>query len=219
MRNDLDKPLFLRFVRDVERLALVNVEEAYKRGARLIGYIADGDASAHLFDTQFCKDLKEVSCVPVMVPQGMSASGHMAFEKSLLKFSEIAAPTTAPLVFSVLPVLASDLTPPQLWFSKLGIIANPPTEVVLRHFRNLMQGPSLERWNWIGHSPLEVFEAVYRFLWDRWSELSLRVRQGLQEMNCILVGDQTVRPSRVFFRSEGHTSELQSLMRISYAVF
>jgi hypothetical protein len=39
MRTDLDKLLFLRFVRDVERLAGVDVEEAYKRAARLIGYL------------------------------------------------------------------------------------------------------------------------------------------------------------------------------------
>src|SRR3546814_8700854 len=33
------------------------------------------------------------------------------------------------------------------------------------------------------------------------------------------VGDHDIRPSQLIVRSEEHTSELQSLMRISYAVF
>src|SRR3546814_10275707 len=51
-----------------------------------------------------------------------------------------------------------------------------------------------------------------------------RWRQGRRGASCFGIADGTVRDrdagsGRVVLRSEEHTSELQSLMRISYAVF
>src|SRR3546814_5429444 len=60
---------------------------------------------------------------------------------------------------------------------------------------------------------LDVGERVTRFVYD-WSLLDSI--SGLSQWHAMM----TDRPSsRIVLRSEEHTSELQSLMRISYAVF
>src|SRR3546814_7958300 len=54
------------------------------------------------------------------------------------------------------------------------------------------------------------YRASYRFVWRRWRLIGLEPKQTRRSVH---------RPPGGWARSEEHTSELQSLMRISYAVF
>src|SRR3546814_2668918 len=67
--------------------------------------------------------------------------------------------------------------------------------------------PSTELRKWFGHDPA------------RWDEFQRRYRAELTAHPAELDRLRALAGKQVVTRSEEHTSELQSLMRISYAVF
>src|SRR3546814_7824305 len=88
---------------------------------------------------------------------------------------------------------------------RAGPFSAPLPIIVARVDRNAMARPRPET----GFDPVEwPLRAIgrHRFAQDRRARLAL-------------LGGKLVEPLDVLIRSEEHTSELQSLMRISYAVF
>src|SRR3546814_8451178 len=78
--------------------------------------------------------------------------------------------------------------------------------------RNVL-GPGL--WRFLEEEPNSAFAEAHKGIYA-----SLRVdRRALELGNVLLVTSSAPNESKSVFRSEEHTSELQSLMRISYAVF
>src|SRR3546814_7648659 len=107
-------------------------------------------------------------------------------------------------------------------------IVNGPGKLALRHGRRV-HALELKLHHMLRHQQQTVFEQAYAHLAPRTSFLALyecsqyRKRRKQPTHNVIGRRAHTQRPSggprHVSQRSEEHTSELQSLMRISYAVF
>jgi hypothetical protein len=203
MKADMDNTMFLRCIEDVERMhSEGSIDEAFVRAKHLLEYLADTDRCAHFFEARFCAELRKRVCVPVHRPVRVEPGGHVLYERAVVRFADTASPAVSTLLFTVRPVLADDIAPPQLWFSKLSILSSPEIDTVCEHMHNLVERSEavLDRWNCPTHTIREVFEAVYRFLWDNWQKVPVDVRTWLKGSACIPVGMRLVRPSRVFFR-------------------
>src|SRR3546814_10575675 len=67
---------------------------------------------------------------------------------------------------------------------------------------------------WLGASTMDTHKLA------NWSDFKRRALvESIDEINCIANFSVEMRPQAERWRSEEHTSELQSLMRLSYAVF
>src|SRR3546814_10847397 len=88
-------------------------------------------------------------------------------------------------------------------------ITQPAMGASLQRLRQYLSDPLL-------HQVGRKFELTPRAL-----AMSMSVKELLLQIDALLNADQSFDPltAKRTFRSEEHTSELQSLMRISYAVF
>src|SRR3546814_5748393 len=82
--------------------------------------------------------------------------------------------------------------------------------------RTMSSDDLVDYWvNWCNKYPIiSIEDGLAEDDWDGWKKLTAQVGESVQ-----LVGDDLFVTNVKRLRSEEHTSELQSLMRISYAVF
>ena len=123
---------------------------ACRRGRNLLRYAKDNDRSMSLFDMTTAKALGKISFVPVNVPTRTESGGHVEYVLDICRFSDVVSSGAGALVFSTMPVLADDITPPALFHSALGVTTTPNSSVVLAHLYKLTmngKGSGLDRWN------------------------------------------------------------------------
>lgn len=96
-------------------------------------------------------------------------------------------------------------------------MASPPVDIVLKHLKNLTHyaGDSLDRWN-NPHFPLiQTFSAIYSYLYERWRDIPVSMKDVLRITNIVPIGHHLARPSRVFFRlSEDLSPFMHELPRV-----
>lgn len=220
MKDDIDKDVALRIASDIEQSSLVSKEEAvmnnsnssvllpsyYLNAQKFLRYILDHE-HVHIFvDPSFISQLKKITFVPVLKPENGCEHGFVNYSPALVRFDQCISSQRAALGFTVLPILAEEISPPQMYFSMFGILTVPKPDIVLKHLKNLSNNPSftsevaLDRWNHPTLSIAQVFGEIFKYLMDNWKELSQNDRDILKISNVIPVGVNLLKPSRLFFR-------------------
>lgn len=237
---ELDKDKFLRIVSDIHDLVSnirhasdavavtdvdgytredIMMQEAYGRGKRLLEYVKSDDHTSSFLDTELARKIANLSFVPVSRPIGVELGGFVKYEQVVVRMSDTVSYQQGALAFSVLPILEEQLAPPQFFFSTLGICTAPPTDMVMKHYLNLIQvnkmdipnggvsyenaEATLDRWNCEKHSIKDTFVAIFQYFGDHWQN----VRPGDKDLlrsslvNSIPVDNNNLaKPSRLFFR-------------------
>jgi hypothetical protein len=206
MTFEMSKEKFLLVVNHIVELVRKDTGDgAYKqlaaeRGRRLLRYAREDVRSTAIFDMDLARKISKLPFVPVQVPVSVEPGGHVHYEPSVSSFSEVAAKSCGPLVFTVMPLLDEDIAPPQIYFSSLGILTGPALEVVLKHLRMITSTEVLDRWNHPNITPKKTFGAIFQYLHDHWRALSPNVKAALRTSPLVPVGHYLVTPNRLFFR-------------------
>lgn len=211
MAPELDKAGILRLATDIEAIVTQSKDlseeermaEATTRGRTLLKYLK-GEASqlfGSLLDPALARTLSRVKFVPVHVPVTMEAGGVLVTRYELTSFDQVLSQGAGVLGFTVMPVLEKDVSPPQIYFSSLGISSSPSLEILLRHFKNLIESAPLDRWNCEEKYPvMHTFASVFTALQEKWKDVSPAVKTALRDLAILPIGHSLVKPGRLFFR-------------------
>ncbi|KAE9023906.1 hypothetical protein PF011_g3747 [Phytophthora fragariae] len=128
------------------------------------------------------------------------------------KYSDCATPEDQALVYSTMPILANAALPPRVLYSRLGIQSPPPQDQVVAHLLSITNGDrpvSSRSLDWQFFLPMvEVFQAIFKFLQEHWSDLGVETKQRLTTAAVIPVGSTLVKGSRLFFHLGENLSPL-----------
>ncbi|KAE9321360.1 hypothetical protein PF001_g4953 [Phytophthora fragariae] len=123
-----------------------------------------------------------------------------------------ATPEDQALVYSTMPILANAALPPRVLYSRLGIQSPPPQDQVVAHLLSITNGDrpvSSRSLDWQFFLPMvEVFQAIFKFLQEHWSDLGVETKQRLTTAAVIPVGSTLVKGSRLFFHLGENLSPL-----------
>eukprot|EP01032_Pedospumella_encystans_P024388 gene24388-27584_t len=214
METELNEASFKRIVCDIQ--TTVNdsyssttdpaesahlLREAADRGRSILRYVKANDRISTLLQNKpYAASIGKIKFVPMKVPLTTEAGGYVTYKEEIGRFDMLLARTHGTLAFTVMPIIDEDITPPQFYFSALGITGTPGVEIVLRHIRNLTSnGDSLDRWN-APYTITGTFNAIFQFLSDQWKTLSPKVKESLSGINLVPVGHLLIKPTRLFFR-------------------
>lgn len=204
METDIGKDGMLRLAGDIQDSIDDSSDISKKlssiRGRHLLHYALEGNRL--FFDTDLARRLGKIRFVPVEWPSGVESGGLVHYSPEVCRFDQTVASHCGHLAFTLLPVLSSEFSPPQNFYSALGINASPSVDVVLRHFRNLtvLAGDALDRWNTQQFPLIPTFSAIFTYIFDKWRDIPIATKGALRVTNIIPIGHYLVRPSRVFFR-------------------
>lgn len=207
MSSELKKETLLKLANDIQTKSLSDSGDglmkqvAAERGRRLLRYIKENDRCSSIpLDSDLSKKLGKIQFVPLSFPVSVQAGGHVVYKNTVGSFDKVLAKTCGALGFTVQPVLAEDISPPQFFFSSLGITTVPSRDLVLKHINNLTAYGDLDRWNNPMYSLRATFAAIFQFLLDNWRDIPLSVKTSLSTTNIVPVGHTLIKPSRLFFR-------------------
>ncbi|KAK1930915.1 Sacsin [Phytophthora citrophthora] len=129
--------------------------------------------------------------------------GQFTSRSVVRKYSECATPDDQALVYSTMPILANVALPPRVLYSRLGIQSPPPQDQVVAHLLSITHGDravSSRSLDWQFFLPMvEVFQAIFKFLQEKWGDLRAETQQCLTNAAVIPVGSTLVKGSRLFF--------------------
>jgi hypothetical protein len=163
---------------------------------RLVGLLAT--------DSSIAAELKTIEFIPAQVPTAIESGGYVVMNSAMVRYQDLVTKACGSLVFSLIPVLAEDIAPPQMFLSSLGVMTSPSHDLVTKHLLRLTRengAELLDRWN-LGHlySIKATFQAIFDYLADHWRELAESTRALLQSTSIIPVGNLLVRPQRLFWK-------------------
>ena len=207
MASELKKDSLLKLAYDIQSTSLNDTGDgamkqvAAERGRRLLRYIKENDRCSSIpLDSDLSKKLGKIQFVPLDVPVSVQAGGHVVYKNTIGCFDKCLSKSCGALGFTVSPVLADDIAPPQFFFSSLGITIVPSKDLVLKHINNLTAYGDLDRWNNPIYTLRATFAAIFQFLLDNWRDIPAPMKSSLSTMNIVPVGHTLIRPSRLFFR-------------------
>ena len=185
------------------------------------------------FNRDFFSKLSQVRCVPVEVSsefmtsigmreslqasslQTVSSSDTEQFLQTrfgcsfvFARFKDCAAPSTFPLIWTVLPVLRDLDYPPPAVALQLGVISEPRPDDVISHIQNLTSANCLSpAYQWPdGTSCVDVFNALFSYFAarlnsvDRSKTLSQSTVSQLRAMPLVPIAGQFIQASKLFLR-------------------
>ena len=207
MASELKKDTLLKLATDIQTKSLSDSGDgamkqiAAERGRRLLRYIKENDRCSSIpLDSDLSKKLGKIQFVPLSVPVSVQTGGHVVYKNTVGCFDKVLAKSCGALGFTVSPVLSDDISPPQFFFSSLGITTVPSRDLVLKHINNLTAYGDLDRWNNPLYSLRATFAAIFQFLLDNWRDIPITIKSSLSTMNIVPVGHTLIKPSRLFFR-------------------
>jgi sacsin len=158
----------------------------------------DDEVGAERRASDFCATLGRLRFVPSNEP--LVGVGPHAGEPTLACFAELALNQDRHLVWTEVPLLKRDLTPPRTSWQDLGLLHPPPATTVLSHGLSISQHPP-DQWPY-SDDPSDSAEAVFGAIWahfgERWLSMPHDVRARLSTMRLLLCGTSFVPPRRVF---------------------
>lgn len=144
--------------------------------------------------------------VPAVVYETSSTlgqEGQFTSRSVVRKYSDCAVPDDQALVYSTMPILANVAVPPRVLYSRLRINSPPPESQVVAHLLSITHGDramSSRSLDWQFFLPMvEVFQAIFKFLQEKWGNLGFETQQRLSNAAVIPVGSTLVKGSRLFF--------------------
>ena len=147
--------------------------------------------------SDFCSLLARVRFIPSTEPAAGVAP--YAGEPVLACFAELALHQDRHLVWTAVPLLERQLTPPHSHWQDLGLLHPPPAAAVLAHALTLAESPP-DAWPYPPESA--GVEAVVGSLWahiaERWHAMPAEVRARLASAPLFLCGASFVSAQRLF---------------------
>ena len=150
MKTSVDADAFLDCARKVEALGAATPTpspDVLSRASLLTNHLlehfgaltADGDGDGGVAAAAFCASLRTIRFVPAHSPK--DGVGPYEGELALARFDSLALHADRQLLWSQVPLLRREATPPRSHWSALGLRHPPPGEVVLAHVRSLACSP------------------------------------------------------------------------------
>jgi len=175
MLTELNEESFKNIINDIEHDASIAtacndytfLHETCDRGRKILRYLKQNDRfSTLLQNINFAKSLGKIRFVPMQFPENISTGGYITYRKDIGRFDQLLSIQHGSLAFTVMPILDEDISPPQYYFSFLGITNSPKIEIILKHIRNLTTiGESLDRWN-STYTIIHTFNSIFHYLND-----------------------------------------------------